>query len=120
RWAQQYTGNGDLAVTTTAALVGGAGLQAIVNDNASLFVGDTSPSAERTYHVRFYFDPNSITMANGDQHYIATGYAPNGVAVLYVELRFSGDAYLVRAAQRADNGVWRNTAWFQISDAPHY
>lgn len=118
-WAQQVTDNGNLQVTSGAALVGSAGLQVTIDDNNALYVGDTSPSNERAYRMRFYFDPNSISMSNGNQHFIAVGYAPNGAAVNYVELRFNSGQYRLRAAQVVDRSVWHNTSWFPISDEPH-
>ena len=36
---------------------------------------DDSPLAERRYRARFYFDSNSITMNNGNNHYILYGYS---------------------------------------------
>jgi len=72
-WTSSVTGGGDLSVTAQAALKGNFGLQALINDNTSLYVTDDSPTAEKRYRARFYFDPNGITMASGDNHYLAAG-----------------------------------------------
>jgi hypothetical protein len=70
--------------------------------------------------MRFYFDPNTITMASGNQHYLVLAYNSAGTATMFVELRNSSGSYQIRAAQLLDSGSWRNTSWFTISDAPHY
>jgi hypothetical protein len=73
-WTSSATDNGNLGVSATAALVGSNGLQALINDNNSLYVADDTPITEARYRARFYYDPNSITMASGNAHYIFYGY----------------------------------------------
>ena len=118
-WTSNANDSGDLSVSAAAALADARGLQAVLDDNTSIFVTDDTPNAEPRYRARFYFDPNSISMANGDNHYIFQGYSGASTAVLRVQFRFSGGSYQVRAALRADGSSWTNTSWFNISDAPH-
>ncbi|NJN98415.1 MAG: hypothetical protein HC875_32150, partial [Anaerolineales bacterium] len=59
-WTASVTDSGDLSLSTAAALVGTRGLQALLDDNTSIYVTDDSPSAESRYRARFYFDPNTI------------------------------------------------------------
>ena len=48
----------------------------------------TLPTLEPRYRARFYFDPNSIPMANGNTHYIFYGYSGASTVVLRIEFRF--------------------------------
>jgi uncharacterized protein YjiK len=118
-WTSNTNDSGDLSVSPAAALVGANGLQVVIDDNTSIYATDDTPNAEPRYRTRFYFDPNSISMANGDSHYIFQGYSGTSTAVLRVQFRFSGGSYQVRAALRNDASSWANINWFTISDAPH-
>ncbi|HEX5809324.1 MAG TPA: right-handed parallel beta-helix repeat-containing protein, partial [Anaerolineales bacterium] len=69
-WSGNANGGGDLSVSPAAALSGANGLQAVINDTTVLSVTSDQPNAEPRYRLRFYFDPNSIAMANGDAHII--------------------------------------------------
>jgi len=70
--------------------------------------------------VRSYFDPNSISMASGDAHFIFDGYTGTSTLVLRVEFRHSSGNYQVRARLLNDSTTWTNTSWFTISDASHF
>jgi hypothetical protein len=101
-------------------LVGGQGLQAVIDDNNPIFVRDETPNAELRYRTRFYFDPNSLVMGNGDAHFIFRGFSGTTKSVLQVELRFSSGAYQISASSFTDSSTWLSTGWFSISDAPHF
>ena len=112
--------DGDLSVSGAAALVGSWGMQAVINDTNTNYVTDDTPNAEPRYRARFYFDPNTITMASGNAHYIFKGFIGTSTEVLRVEFRqFSGN-YEIRAALLDDGSTWINTNWFAISDAAHF
>ena len=121
-WSSNVNNGGDLSVTTAAALSGGYGLQAVINDNTAIYVHDESPSTEARYRARFSFDPNTITMANGNAHFIFLGYSGTGTTtqVVRVEFRRSSNNYQIRASLRNDGTGWTHTSWFTITDAPHY
>ena len=97
-------------------------MRALLDDSQSISVTDGRPASERRYRGRFYFDPNSIGMANGDVHTLFSGYSGSGasLAVLRLELRFSGSSYQVRAGLVGDNKVWMDTVWVTLSDAVHF
>ncbi|HSL30382.1 MAG TPA: NosD domain-containing protein [Anaerolineales bacterium] len=118
-WSASIVDGGDLSVSTEAALVGGRGLQAVLDDNTSIYVTDDRPGTETQYRARFYFDPNSIRMSNGNTHAVFYGYSGTSTLVLRVQFRFSNGAYQLRAALLNDRSSWANTAWFALSDAPH-
>jgi len=106
-------------VSSAAALNGTSGLQALINDNNAIYVTDDRPNAEPHYRARFYFDPNSIVMANNDSHDIFYGYSGTTLTVLRVQLRFSNGAYQLKAGLLNDSNSWTSSNWLTISDAPH-
>jgi hypothetical protein len=117
-WSSSTTDGGNLSVGSTAALVGTRGMQALINDNNTIFVTDDTPNAEAVYNARFYFDPNSITMASGDNHFILYGYSGSKV-VLRVQFRFSSGVYQMRAGLQNNSSTWTDTSYVAINDAPH-
>ena len=80
---------------------------------------DNTPNAEPRYRARFYFDPNSIVMADRDSHYLFYGYTGATTQVLRIEFRNFKGAYQLRAASRNDGNGWASGVWVNISDAPH-
>jgi hypothetical protein len=118
-WSLSKIDAGDLSVTTAAALVGSRGMQAVLDDNTTIFVTDDRPAAEPRYRARFYFDPNSITMVNGDAHFIFNGFMGSSTAILRVEFRRSSNVYQLRARLLNDGSSWINSNWFTITDAMH-
>jgi hypothetical protein len=95
-------------------------LQALLDDNNSIFVIDDRPTAEMRYRARFYFDPNSLPMTIGDTHLIFQGFTGSGTTlVLQVEFRYQATGYEVRALLMNDAKVWIPTNWIPISDASH-
>ncbi len=109
-----------MSVTSGAALVGSRGMQVTISSTASAYVSDERPAAEPHYRARFYFDPNSITMAAGDSHYIFSGYAGSSTAVLRLLLQYSGGSYQLRASFVDNGSTWTTSPAFTIADAPHY
>jgi hypothetical protein len=118
-WTSNANDLGDLSVSTSAALVGTKGLQAVIDDINSIYVTDDTPNAEPRYRARFYFDPNSIVMGSGDTHFIFRGYSGTSTIVLRVQFRFSSGTYQLRAGLVGDGSTWANSSWLTISDAPH-
>jgi hypothetical protein len=118
-WSANKADAGDLSVSAAAALVDSNGMQALIDDNKTIYVTDDTPNAEPRYRARFYFDPNSIMMASGDAHYIFEGYMNTSTLVLRVEFRQSLGNYQVRARLVNDSTTWTSTSWFTIADAPH-
>jgi sugar lactone lactonase YvrE len=118
-WSIATTGGGDLSVSAAAALVGTRGMQAVINDNTAIYVTDISPTAESRYRVRFYFDPNSIPMAQGDTHLTFDGRNAANTTLLRVQFRWNGSQYLVRAGLISDGTSFTSTPWLAIADARH-
>jgi hypothetical protein len=124
-WTNSATDSGDLAVSTAAALdFTTAGLQALVDDTAALFVEDGRPAAENRYRARFYFDPNGFDPGEGQGHrrtrlFIAFEEAPTRRLAAVVLRRLSG-AYALLLRCRQDDNSQDDSGFFSISDAPHW
>ena len=117
-WTSASTGAGDLSVSPAAALVGANGMQALINDTTAMYVEDKTPNLEPRYRARFYFDPNSVTMASGDMHTIFYGFS-GSTSVLRVDFRNNAGAYQVMMRVLDNASTWTATAWYTISDGPH-
>jgi RHS repeat-associated protein len=96
------------------------GMQAVLDDTSAIYITDDTPNAEPRYRARFYFDPNSLTMANNDAHFIFKGFSGASTDVFQVEFRYSSGNYELRARVLNDASAWTNTNWFTLSDASHY
>ena len=118
-WTSNTNDAGDLSVSASAALVGSQGLQAVIDDANTIYVTDDTPNAESRYRARFYFDPNSISMASGDAHFIFKGFMGTATDVLQVDFRNSAGAYQIRGKIANDTSAFVVTNWFTITDAPH-
>jgi uncharacterized repeat protein (TIGR01451 family) len=123
RWSA-VSGDGDLGVTGAAALGGTtAGLQAVIDDTASLHVEDHTPADETRYRARFYFDPNGFDPGTAQGHFrtrilLALEDGPTRRLVAIV-LRLLEGQYAIRARVRQDDGTVTDTPFVAISDAPH-
>ncbi|HZM21117.1 MAG TPA: hypothetical protein VFC02_05200, partial [Anaerolineales bacterium] len=132
-WTSSNTNSGNLSISPSAALFDVYGMRAVLTGTGSPIPGmdvtDDRPTLETHYRARFYFDPNSITMASGDLHDIFQGYVylPETATftnILQVQFRYSSNSYQVRARTLLDDGTtWQpNTSqsWNIITDGPHY
>jgi hypothetical protein len=100
-------------------LVGSFGLQALIDDNNSIYVTDETPDAETHYRARFYFDLNTIPMAKDDQHVIFDGAAASGSKAFELEFRSTGKKYQLRIDVYRNGGTITNGGWgTNLSDAP--
>ena len=122
-WSNFSTDSGDLAVTPNAALVEILGMSALIDDNTPIGTRGHAPTSENRYRVRFYFDPNSLAMAQDESHVLFFGYSGGDRdltrPVLRVELRYHDSNYQLRSALFNDTTVWRLSKWLTISDEPH-
>ena len=109
----------DLIVSSSAALVGGFGLEAVVANTAPRYVSDWNPVSLKAYAARFYFDPNSISMASGNSHMLFKAVDAASKTAFQLELRsYQGD-YQIRAYAPWDSGGAYTSPWFRLSDDPH-
>ena len=120
-WSSNSTDGTDLSVTSSAIPNHGKGLQAVINDKNTLYLVDDSPNAENHYRARFYFDPNSISMINGDYLYILQGYATStSNIVIRIQFKNTSGSYQLRAKSIDEAGIDQSTPYVTITDAPHY
>ena len=117
-WSLVLNDGNDVSVSPAAALVGSQGLHLVINDNTGIGVRDDTPDSESRYRARFYFDPNSISMANGNRHLIFIGANLTAIRA-QVEFGRNGGSYQIRAALTNDSNALTHTNWFTITDAPH-
>lgn len=118
-WSASDTGGGDLAVGTEAALVGAYGLRATLNDSSPIFVRDDSPVSETAYRASFWFDPNSISMAQNDDHVIFRAFSGNSTNLIQLNFRYFNGQYQTQVWTLDDGNVWRSSNWLVVSDTPH-
>jgi len=125
RWSLSSNDGGDLSVSPAAALAGTTkGMQALVNDQAGLYVEDQTPSGEVHYRARFYFDPSGFDPGESMNHlrtrlfimFDDTGTRRLSALVLK---RQGGNYSLMQRCRRDDNSQADN-GFFPITDAPHW
>jgi RHS repeat-associated protein len=118
-WSYAVTNNGNLSVTTSAAIDGEYGLQAVIDDSNDLYVLDGNPFGDPHYRARFYFDPNSVTIPNSQEFDIFNAKDINGGTAIQVRLRGANDEYQVKLVTQDDNVQTNATDWMSIADEPH-
>jgi hypothetical protein len=121
-WSSCITDGGDLSVSSAADLGWGYyyTMQIAIDDNHAAYCVDERPTAQKTYRARFYFDPNSIAMVNGDAHYLFYGMKSPSPLVVRVDLRRNANQYQLRAGLVNDGTTWKWSSWFNITDTTHY
>jgi hypothetical protein len=112
-------------VTQAAGLAGSEyGLQCVIDDTTAVYgyVLLGSPNTSGVVRYRFYVDPNSITMQDGDQSehslVMITDISSNPISFLMLE-RTEGGEYAFYAVAVDDNGVHHNTQVYPTTDEPH-
>ncbi len=111
---------GDLSAHTDAKIHGNYGLKAVIDDTNTIYVRDNTPVAEKRYRVRFYIDPNTLTMADNDSLYpfFAWDSAWQGEFDIFLE-RSSG-VYNIAVSITKDTVAPVASARYPITDAPHW
>jgi len=118
-WTSNTSDGSDLSVTTAAKYAGNHGMQALIDDKLPIFVSDGTPNVEPRYRARFYFNRNTVSMVNGNAHFIFKGFAgtdASPVELLRVEVRRSSNIYQLRASLVNDGTAWTHTAWVNLPD----
>lgn len=116
--------SGDLSVESSAALAGtNYGMQAVIDDATNIYGKMSSSITTNQYRLRFYLDPNSITMAEGDRFDVVQVVATNSPwpMSLFIELGYAGGNYNIRTFANDDESAWNKyTSQYTITDDPHY
>lgn len=123
-WSSETDAENDLTVSTAARLVGSQGLAALIDNTTSMYVRSDHPVAEPRYRARFYFDPNSITMASADIHSLFNGRTASGANVFTIQFNYTTTttppSYRIRPQIYNNAGSATSGSYQVISDAPHY
>jgi len=101
-------------VDTLAAQSGTYGLSIPIMDTTVRYCSFTDPAAETAITAECNFDPNTLTMASGNQFNFMT--EPN--AYFYTTLNYDGANYRIQAGVHHDTG-YTATSYYAISDANH-
>jgi hypothetical protein len=90
-------------------------MQASVSGGTSSYVQDNSPTAETSYHARFYVNPNSATV-NTTPLTLFRGLTATGSTVFGVQLvRYNG-IYAISLTVTRSNGVRNTTDWYMLTN----
>jgi hypothetical protein len=118
----QYTDGSALTVDVSAGLNGtNCGMSVFINDtDAKYVVVSGLNSATGKARVRFYIDPNSLTMAENDEFTVLRLLNLDGLSIASILLHKSAADYQLQAAFSWDDGDSNFTAYVTITDAPHY
>lgn len=119
-WSSTVNDGGDLSAAVGAALAGSSyGMEVLIDDTTAIYgiytLGTDDTSG--VVRIRFYFDPNSITMGNSN-HFIGALRSSSNIATIKMEYD-SGTGYAIQAQLVAEGGTV-STSYYPITDAPHY
>ena len=118
-WSSAETGGDDLSVESAAAMEGSYGLQALVDDQAELYVHDGQPLEAGLYQARFYFDPNSVKIPAEATLDIFRGLTSDTNTAFTLQLGMLGDDYAIRAVMLDDEQQSAASDWIPITNSPH-
>jgi len=119
RWSSAVIDGGRLSVSSAAAMDGASGMQALLNSTKPIYVIDASPAAEATYHARFYFSPNGITLPRNKPQDVFIGRTSTGTVIFRLQLQYVSGSYQLRGMILSGNGKTQTTSWYTISNSVH-
>ena len=117
-WSSVLTNGGKLSVTAAAARAGTYGLQAQISGTTAMYVADTSPVALNSYHARFAYAPNNVTIGSGKTHDLLQVLDASNTAQASVQVTKSGGGYQLRASVRGGTST-KTTSWYAVSNTAH-
>jgi hypothetical protein len=118
-WTYASTNGGNLAVSATAALDGAFGLSAAISNRTDVYVADTSPLAESSYHARFLYDPNGLSSPGTRRHRVFQALDIGGTSVVFLEVRSSSGGYEMRPGALHNGTRTKYGSWVAVADAAH-
>ena len=110
----------DLSAAGAAAIHGSYGMQAVIDDTTAIY-GQISIGNNVEYiFARWYFDPNSITMGDGERFAIAYFFGSGTPSpISEIDLYRTGGAYYIRCYACEEDGGTDYVGQYAISDAVH-
>ena len=91
----------------------------MIDEANRLYVTDLSLQDESLYRARFYFNPNSIPMANGNEHVIFQALDGNETPFMRVLFGRTANGYQIRGSFRMDDGSWVDSDGVALSNTIH-
>ena len=117
-WSSSVTNAGKLSVTAAAARSGAYGLQAQINSTTAMYVADTTPTALSSYHARFAYAPNGLTISSGKTHELLQVLDGTNTAQASVQVTKVSGGYQLRASVRSGTST-KTTSWYTVTNATH-
>jgi len=116
------TDGNKLSVTTGAALVGSYGMSVLIDSTNEKYAYKNTGYEGSTLRVRFYIDPNAITMPDTSSitvmRIVQDGGSYLALVNAYLDY-FTSGGYKLKINYKADGG-WNYGSDYVITDAPHY
>lgn len=124
----QYTNTatdlGDLSVVDSAALAGTSYGLSVFIDGTGVIYGEYALVSEDTsgsLRMRFYIDPNSLSMADTNEFAFLYVYNNSSGLILVAVINYTTlNGYRLRCATYDDGGTGRYLSYVTLDDAPHY
>jgi hypothetical protein len=120
-WSTLSDPTSGLSADAAAGLAGTSyGMACNINDTTSFYAQATvSPdNTSGVVRIRFYFDPNSLTMTDGQNHFLGVMRSNVNIATFKIEWT-SANGFAFQAQMVGDLSTL-STEYWPISDAPHY
>jgi hypothetical protein len=113
---------GDLSVSAGAALAGtDYGLALLIDDTNDLRVTKNISLSTTDIRLRFYIDPNGLSMSTGalaEIQAVKVNTTPGSICL--VSLYYDGSDYQIKATAIEDNGTEIDSSYYTITDSAHY
>ncbi len=91
---------------------------ALISSTNPIYAVDNSPTAENTYHARFYFSPNSVSIPKGMVHDLFAGTNATGMAVFRLQIQGVSGGYQMRGLVLTAGNRTFSTGWYPLNNVP--
>ncbi len=120
-YSSTVTDSGDLSVSLSAGLAGTSyGLQALIDDTNAIYATKNFTQLTTDYHrLRFYLDPNGLTMASGD-NFVLFRANYTGSAVSMIRMGKDGTGLYIEPRLAQDGFTLTTGSKVYLTDEPHY
>jgi hypothetical protein len=120
-WSSTVNVGSEMVVSIGASLHGNYGLSLLTTNASNLWCLDNTPASEKRYRVRFYVNPNSISMAANALLRIIAGLDSGGNTALTIRLEYVNSSYNIKVQVRTDAAgvVYTESNLYPITNAVH-
>jgi hypothetical protein len=95
------------------------GMAVTLANSIAAYAIDPSPSAETRLNARFYFNQNTLRLAKNDLITVFAANNTTGQDTVTVQIRYTSNAFQLRAGLLRDGRKWSYTTWSTISNGWH-